>query len=179
MNICAHSSFLMWFFSSGRFTRVQRIIRIPSSTNSTLPLIRFFSTTILGSNLLTPDPPPPCDRDDFPGLSWWTHTEWITYVEKQTWRQKESKSRSWGLSHRRTVLRFRLNGWKIFRRWHDSSLRGAPHWGGKDEVCQRFLQQFYAPSIWWIPVVRERLESGGFCNNTIPWLYKPSEYVNT
>lgn len=50
---------------------------------------------ISGSKLVIPDPPPQCDRDDFPDVSWWTRSEWTIYVEKQ---------RAKGLSH--SKLRF-------------------------------------------------------------------------
>ena len=57
-----------------------------------------------GSKLVIPDPPPPCDRDDFPDVGWWTRTEWTTYVEKQKEGLTNSKL---GF---RTVLHFRLHG---------------------------------------------------------------------
>lgn len=62
-----------------------------------------------------------------------------------------------------------------------SECQDPAHWGSKTKFVSDLLQQFYAPLlIWWIPVVRERLECGGFCNNTIPSesLDQQSEYSN-
>lgn len=109
------------------------------------------------SELVIPDPPPPCHRSDFLDVSWWTRKDWTTYVEKQ--REKGNNIRKLQfitqedgtmVSNERLAAiskEARLLWVSLYKKRHDPK-----HWGTKTKFASDFFSnsmRLKFEEFWW------------------------------
>jgi hypothetical protein len=69
----------MNIFASELITHLKEKDKIPIANHP----IASSSTSNQPNTLVIPNPPPPCDQDDFEDVRFWTRAEWNAFTEKQ------------------------------------------------------------------------------------------------